>query len=137
MVNVHVVVHRLGKLREYLALLKRIRMEPRDKFIKDPLVYGNAERYLQLAIQAIIDIGNHIIADRKLKEPEEYRDIMNTLGQAGIIPGDLAKRLLPLVGLRNILVHEYTEIDHARLYDALHNELSDLEGFAEHIGKLI
>jgi uncharacterized protein YutE (UPF0331/DUF86 family) len=46
------VVHaRLAKIREYVALLRRIRgMADERAFIADPLVYGNAERYLQLAI---------------------------------------------------------------------------------------
>lgn len=128
---------RLNKLREYVGLLKTIRREPRERFTTEPLVYGNAERYLQLAIQCVLDIGNHILADRKLREPQEYRDIIKTLGEHSVIPPDLAKRLLPLVGLRNILVHDYLDVDRAQLYDALQTELEDLEVFAKHVSKLL
>ena len=100
-------------------------------------MYGNAERYLQLAIQCVLDIGNHILADRKLREPEEYRDIVKTLGDHSLISPDLTERLIPLVGLRNILVHDYLDIDRPRLYDALQAELEDLEEFAKQVAKLL
>lgn len=137
MVDTLVMTKRLNKLREYVGLLKTIRREPRERFTTEPLVYGNAERYLQLAIQCVLDIGNHILADRKLREPQEYRDIIKTLGEHSVIPPDLAKRLLPLVGLRNILVHDYLDVDRAQLYDALQTELEDLEVFAKHVSKLL
>ena len=137
MVETLVITRRLIKLREYVGLLKTIRREPRERFTTDPLVYGNAERYLQLAIQCVLDIGNHILADRKLREPEEYRDIVKTLGDHSLISPDLTERLMPLVGLRNILVHDYLDIDRPRLYDALQAELEDLEEFAKQVAKLL
>lgn len=65
----------LEKLREYVQLLKTLHKTPKEKFFHDPFVKGNVKRYLQLAIQAILDIGNHIISNLKVKAPEEYREI--------------------------------------------------------------
>ena len=79
-----IVSKRLAKLREYVEVLKKVRTEPRERFISDPLVYGSAERYTQLAIQVMLDIGSHLVAD-------------NRLGDAKYIPKELADRLLPLV----------------------------------------
>jgi len=137
LVDALVVAKRLSKLREYVGFLKEIRLKSREEFTTNPFVYGNAERYLQLAIQTMLDIGNHILADRKLKEPEEYRDVMKILGEQKLLPQSLVQRLLPLVGLRNILVHDYLDIDRAKLYDALQQELSDFEEFGLHISKLL
>ena len=137
MVSELVLAKRLHKLREYVRLLNILRSEPKERFISEPFVYGNAERYLQLAIQTALDIGNHILADRKFKEPDEYRDVIRMLGEHGVIEKDLAARLLPLVGLRNILVHEYMDIDRGRLYESIQNELEDFELFARQVGKLL
>ena len=53
MVDRYVVQARIVKIRQYVALLKKIRgLADERAFVKDPLIYGNAERYLQLAIQA-------------------------------------------------------------------------------------
>ena len=58
MVDRYVVQARIAKIRQYVALLKRIRgLADERAFVKDPLIYGNAERYLQLAIQAVLDIS--------------------------------------------------------------------------------
>jgi len=57
------IAKRLGKLREYVSLLRMLRSRPLEDFIKDPFVIGNVERYLQLAIQVVLDICNHIVAD--------------------------------------------------------------------------
>ena len=70
MVDRHVIQARIAKIREYVALLRRIRgLTDEEHFLKDPLIYGNAERYLQLAIQNVLDISNHIVADMKLSLP--------------------------------------------------------------------
>ena len=67
MVDRYVVRARIAKIREYVALLRKIRrLTEERRFVKDPLVYGNAERYLQLAIQSVLNISNHIVADMNL-----------------------------------------------------------------------
>ena len=48
MVDRYVVQARLAKIREYVALLRRVRwLADERRFVADPLIYGNAERYLQ------------------------------------------------------------------------------------------
>lgn len=137
MTNPAVVSKRLAKLREYVEVLKRIRSEPRERFVSDPLVYGNAERYTQLAVQVMLDIGSHLVADNRLGDVSEYRDIFRVLGDAEYIPRELAERLMPLAGLRNILVHDYMDVDRNRLYDSLQGGLRDFEEFAEHVARLL
>jgi uncharacterized protein YutE (UPF0331/DUF86 family) len=131
------VSKRLAKLREYVQLLRLLSKRPRAEFISDPFVYGNVERYLQLAIQVILDISTHIVTDDRLGLIEEYRDALKLLGEKGILPTALAERLIPLAGLRNILVHDYLEVDRNRLFDALQTELVDFEEFASQIGRLL
>ena len=68
MVDRFVVDARIAKIREYVALLRKIYRQNEEKaFLKDPLVYGNAERYLQLAIQCVLDISNHIVIESSSK----------------------------------------------------------------------
>ena len=74
------IAKRLSKLREYVRLLRILRTHPQEDFIQDPFVIGNVERYLQLAIQVVLDICNHIVADDRLGAVEEYRDAIRLLG---------------------------------------------------------
>ena len=128
---------RLVKLREYVRLLEILGKHSEEKFLKDPFLYGNAERYLQLSIQCLLDIGNHIVAEKKLGTPADYTEIIRILGNSGIIPNELVDRILPMAGLRNILVHDYLEIDRTQIYRMIREQLGNFEIFAAHIGKLL
>jgi uncharacterized protein YutE (UPF0331/DUF86 family) len=46
-----------------------------------------------------------------------------------VIDKDLARRLEPAAGLRDILVHHYLNIDYGRIWESL-SDLGDLERFA-------
>ena len=138
MVDRHVVQARIGKLREYLTLLRKIRgLASEARFVRDPLIYGNAERYLQLAIQAVLDISNHVVADTDSRLPSDNKELFQVLATRKIISAALARRLVSMAGFRNILVHEYLEIDRHRVYQVLRRELGDFDRFIRAVTKLL
>ena len=138
MVDRYVVQARIAKIREYVALLRRIRRQADEqRFIKDPLIYGNAERYLQLAIQAVLDVSNHIVADMRLNVPADSKELFDLLARHHVLPLSLSKKLVSMAGFRNVLVHEYLEIDRGRVYRALREELGDFERFVKAVSKLL
>lgn len=130
MVKRQVVAERLGHLRDYLRVLKQLRRHPLKQFLSEPLLRGAAERYLHLAIASCLDLGNHVIADRGLRKPQDYKDVFLVLGEAKILPPAFAKRLAPMAGLRNILVHDYLRVDPAKIHTFLKTHLGDFERFA-------
>ena len=138
MVDRFVVDARIAKIREYVALLRKIYRQNEEKaLLKDPLVYGNAERYLQLAIQCVLDISNHIVADLRLNLPADNRELFEMLAAHKVLPKSLSARLTSMAGFRNILVHEYLEIDRKRVFSALENDLGDFEKFIRAVSKLL
>ena len=70
-------------------------MADERRFVSDPLVYGNAERYLQLAIQAVLDVSNHIVADMDVTLPADNRELFDLLAKRKMVPVGLARRLGP------------------------------------------
>ena len=137
MISSEIIESRLKKMAEYLNLLEKLKSHSRKTFLDDPFIYGNVERYLQLSIQVVIDVSNHILSERNVSGIKEYRDMIIGLGKEGVIPEELAKKIAPMAGLRNLLVHEYTEIDHEKLYDIIQNSLGDFRDFAKCITKLL
>ncbi len=138
MVDRFVVAARLTKIREYVALLRKIRgLADERHFVSDPLIYGNAERYLQLAIQAVLDISHHIVADRNLPLPADSRSLFELLARQKVISKGLSVKLAAMAGFRNILVHEYLEIDRHRVYRALTTDLRDFESFIRAVTRLL
>jgi len=98
--------------------------------VREPALHDLAERYLHLVVEACLDLSNHWIADRALPTPDSNRDSFLILERAGELSPELAERLRGWAGFRNILVHEYLEIDHSIAYQAILQELGDLERFA-------
>lgn len=88
---------------------------------------------LQISIQIIIDIGNHILAELKENKIEEYSDVIDKLGERNIIPEDFARSIRGITGLRNLLVHEYGVIRMEKIYDVIQNSLSDFTDFHDYI----
>jgi uncharacterized protein YutE (UPF0331/DUF86 family) len=66
MIRPEVLRKRLAKLDEYLAILHQIRRYLYQEFLDNPERYGSAERFLQLAIETLTDLGNHVIAELEL-----------------------------------------------------------------------
>jgi uncharacterized protein YutE (UPF0331/DUF86 family) len=137
-VDRYVVQARIAKIREYVALLRQIRsMTDERRFASDPLTYGNGERYLQLAIQSVLDISNHVVADLGLGLPADSKELFVVLAKRKIVSTRLAKKLTSMAGFRNLLVHEYLEIDRHRVYQVLRDDLGDFEKFIKAVSKLL
>lgn len=128
---------KLNDLNENIVMLNKFRkisLEDLKKSLKDQwaIFYG-----LQISIQAIIDIGNHILASLKENQIEEYVDIIDKLGEKEIIPKDFSEKIRGMVGLRNLLVHEYGIINIQKIYDVLQNNITDFEEFQNYIKKYL
>lgn len=130
MVDREIFSRRLATLHGYLGNLRAFQPTSEAEFRGSPAIHDLAERYLHLAMECILDLGNHFIADAGLTTPETNQDTFTRLEQAGAIPSDLAGRLRAWAGFRNILVHQYLDIDHGIAWNAIQKELGDLETFA-------
>ena len=94
------------------------------------------EHCLQLAIQGLLDICHYIIANNNLPRPKDNRKAILTLGAQKVIPEKFAEKIAPMASLRNLLIHEYLEIDPAKLHEHLQN-LEDFRAFSQHIMEYI
>lgn len=92
---------------------------------------------LQLSIQSVMDVGNHILATVGENQIEDYVDIIDKLGERNIIPSEFAQAIRGMAGLRNILIHEYTRIDLNKIYELLQNRLRDFYNFIKYINQFI
>lgn len=127
MVRPEVIRKRLTKLDEYLGILIGLKKYTFQEFIENPEHYGSGERFLHLAVEAVIDLGNHVIAEMELGTVNWYSDIPRLFAEKGYISDELKERWIRMIGFRNTLVHEYIDIDRKIVFDVLHNNLQDLE----------
>ena len=127
-----IVKSRIRKIEECVTDLEGIRKLPERLFVADRPVRAAAERLLQVAIQSLLDIGSHIIAERGFREADGYAEIIDILGEEGVLPKRFAARIRGMAGLRNILVHDYLEVDPRELRKHL-RRLNDFERYSRYV----
>ncbi|MGC8877667.1 MAG: type VII toxin-antitoxin system HepT family RNase toxin [Anaerolineae bacterium] len=108
-----------------------------DEFAREHILVSAAERDLQVAIQATLDVASMILADQTTTLPKEYKDFFPALAEIGVLPADFAQKLVGMAKFRNILVHLYIDVDLRRLYRYLQENLSDFEAFAHYVSEWI
>jgi len=137
MVRPEVIAQRLLKLEEYLGILGKLKKYSLDEFLAEPERYGSVERFLQLAIEALNDIGNHVIADEKLGIVDSTSDIPRLLAEHGYLDGELRRKWILMSGFRNILVHDYLDVDRCIVHTTLQNGLDDIKAIMAAFANLL
>lgn len=123
----------MKRLEKALQILQQSGKITFKELVSNDVLLSAVERNLQVAIECVLDIGNHIIAEKGFESPDDNEDIIRILGDEGIVPSEFAQGIKGIAGFRNILVHGYTKIDYELLYNYLVHRLNDLREFARHI----
>lgn len=130
-------IHRKIKLiQEDLSKLEPLTHLSFDTVAKDPMKYGAAERYLERIITRAIDVNRHLIAElgNGSETTRTYEDSFLRLADLKIYPEKFAHVIAPSAGLRNVLVHEYDEVDKRLVYKSVGMALSE---YAKYCGYLL
>ena len=84
---------------------------------------------LHLAVENCIDIAAHIISENGWGVPGSASEMFYLLEEKGFVESALTERMIKAVGLRNLIVHEYGDIDLKRLFTIVREDLNDLTVF--------
>ena len=80
-----------------------------------------------------MDIATYLIAQLGFSAPDTPENVFAVLGREGVLSTDLAQRMTGMVRFRNILVHDYLEIDAVIVHTHLAGELDDFNQYAQEI----
>jgi uncharacterized protein YutE (UPF0331/DUF86 family) len=136
LVDPEVVRRRLEEIDFRVGRLESIQKGGREHFLAEPDVQAAAEHHLQIAVQAAIDIGNHILSEDFPKPPDSYPGVFEALGREQILDQELASRLASAARQRNLLVHLYLDVDASLVWESLEG-IGDLAQFAAAIGRYL
>ncbi len=91
---------------------------------------------LERAVQICVDIAAHVISQTELPVPSTMGEGFACLAELGVIPPQVATSLQKAVAFRNILVHNYTNINWDIVANILTSHLTDFVQFAQAIDRL-
>jgi len=86
----------------------------------------SVERAAHIIIECIIDVGNAMIDGFIMRDPGSYEDIIDILLDEKVITNEMAKDIIEVIKFRKMLVQEYTEINHERLYQNIKSAFESL-----------
>lgn len=121
----NVLLRKLSYLRKLLADLAPLREADLAQVLAE---HYKLERLLELLVMTASDLVFHLLAEQGVMA-DSYRDAFRQAGELGLLPADLAERLQEAAGMRNILVHQYEDIDYVILHDSIDPALNDFAAF--------
>jgi uncharacterized protein YutE (UPF0331/DUF86 family) len=123
---------KIDQLDVYIAELKEI--VPRSYAEYQKVEKKRAcERLLQVSIEVVIDICNLLVSGLRLGLPAEEEDLFRKLLEAAVLSEEMGDKLREMRGFRNILVHEYAQVDDKLVYEAVKTKLKDFALFRREV----
>ena len=133
MTDRELILKKLEQIEQALQVLERHRTHSAKEFERSLETRWIVERGLEIIMQAVFDIGAHILAADRKNDWEDYAGLIEKLGLHGVVPEEFARRFRDMAGFRNVLVHEYLEIDLRILERVVKEELENFRKFVRYI----
>lgn len=116
-INSTTIENKLFRLNENIKFIDDVlRKSDKDVLADRPLYYG-LQHLLQISIEIILDIGSNILAEEFGINPKTYADVILALGEKNIIGQKFAEEQAEMAKFRNILVHDYDNLDDKKVLE--------------------
>jgi len=117
--------------------LAAIRDRGLDAYRGDRRDQAVAERHLERMIGRMIDINYHVLTESGHPPPADYHASFVQAGALGALEPAFARRLASSAGLRTRIVHEYDQLDHDRVFEALSAALHDVPEYLASVNRYL
>ena len=131
------VYKKLEEIMKQLNYLKKLSKLSKKQLIIEETQRFLAERVMERLIGAAIDINMHLISDISGEVPSTYFISFLELARLKVLPVQFAHEIGKCTTVRNILVHEYQDINLAKFYEAMQSALKDFPRYVKYIEKFI
>ncbi|MCU0280087.1 MAG: DUF86 domain-containing protein [Candidatus Nanopelagicales bacterium] len=130
------LVVRLGVMNDLLGDLESIGGVDASRLRSDRMARHAVERILTQLVESAVAINSHVAAVSG-SVPGTYRESFFAAADAGFISADLAERLAPSAGLRNVLTHEYVEVDLDLVASAVETAIVDYRAYVQAVAQVL
>jgi uncharacterized protein YutE (UPF0331/DUF86 family) len=137
MIDKDLIYRKLSRLNMYLDRLSPLAQKSFDQYLSNPMFKDSAERLIQLIVECASDINGHVVVESGKRPPEDYTSSFVRAAEVGLISRELADRIKGSGGMRNILVHEYMEIDDKKVYETIPVAIKDYKEYIKQVNKFL
>jgi len=125
MVDKALLLRKLAELERNLEQIREYSNITIEQYSSDWKVQRIIERTLQIMIETCVDISGHIISDKGYRIPKSYADTFRILYEENILEKELFEIMEKMAKFRNIVVHNYDEVDASIVVNILKGHLGD------------
>ena len=129
MVDRAVLSAKTAAIRDAVGRIRSVLPASVDEFLADRSTREIVTLNLFAALQDAIALATHWLADEGWEVPQQHGEAFASLATHGVIDAGLAARLRAAAGLRNLIAHRYSALDHRRLFATATSDLDDLLQF--------
>jgi uncharacterized protein YutE (UPF0331/DUF86 family) len=133
MVDRNLLLRKIDDLDTYRRQLSEFAAMSLEDYRRDWKSQRIVERTLQIMIECCADIANHVISDDGLRAPKSYADCFLVLQEHGVVSELLGPRLVQMAKFRNVVVHQYDEVDAEIVVSILRTHLDVFTDFRDRI----
>lgn len=132
------IAQKLSRMVDRIDRLKQFEGLSLEDYLQDDLKQAAIERLLETVIDAALSINKTLLKRGAGIIPADSESFKNfesfiLMGDNGFIATELATQLAPSGGFRNVLAHEYDDINPAQVYTALQMALSQYPQYVKAI----
>mgnify|MGYP001591425599 CR=1 FL=1 len=132
-INKELIIQKISQAEENLSKAREILAQSDGEILKNDINLSALERYFQLTVDAILGANNHIIKETDLRLADDLQSTFYILADGGILPKEFAQKIAPVVGLRNLLIHQYEKVDNKQFLSDFRKHNSDFDDYFKHI----
>ena len=137
MIDEVIILDKMSEMQGYLEEIEPYLAKSISDIAHEKSILRSVERLFQLIVDTALAINAHIIAEKNLPIPSDYQSTFITLAQSKIFPMEFAYKIAPSVGLRNLIIHKYGEVNLMRMIEDIKADIADYYGYLDHIDSFL
>jgi uncharacterized protein YutE (UPF0331/DUF86 family) len=124
--NEDVVLAKASNVRKTVAAIRLVN-GPENDTVSSWIRMDATVLNLQRAVEALLDLANHLISANGWELPRDDRHAFSILSEHGLLGGADLALARAMVGFRNVAVHDYAALDPEIVRGIVRDRLGDLE----------
>lgn len=138
MIDAPFIQRKLELIAEELGRLVAFKSWSYEEIADDFIKLAALERILERIVNRAVDVNQHIISrsstgnDKKITRLT-YRETFLKLADLDVYPAEFAERIARSAGLRNVLVHEYNDVDRRIVYGSIRTCIEEYRAYIDHV----
>ena len=133
MIDKERINHKIVFIENNLAKLQELSKLDENEFKSDFRNIESSKHLLQVSVECMIDICEHIVAKKRLGTPDTAAECIRMVFSSGYVSNKNAETYITMTKFRNRIVHLYNDLDENEIYQILRNNLSDFSLFIKDI----